>query len=205
LSAASLALWHQGAAPMDPSSNKRYAMGWITARFNGVSVVAHPGDTDVFSSEFVLAPAENWGVFVLANGSAWLSSQYVHEIASGMLSKLVGRTPRDDAVAHRVVLAIYLAVMATPLIQLFALWKSRNRAGSWLRRCWPAALHVGAAAVLIAIFPRLLFGMPFVELLWAFPDMGSAAIFSGLLAMAALTLALRGGGSVGPRASGAAP
>jgi CubicO group peptidase (beta-lactamase class C family) len=195
LSAASLALWHEGVAAMDPKASKRYAMGWITGSFNGVSVVAHPGDTDVFSSEFVLAPGENWGVFVLADGCAWLSSQYLHEMASGIVSKLVGRTPRDDAVVHRIVLAIYLAVMAAPLLQLFALWKSRNRAGSWLRRCWPAALHVIAAVVLILIFPRLLFGMPFSELLWAFPDMGYAAISSGLLALVALTFAVRNSGN----------
>jgi len=192
LSASSLALWHEGGPAMDRGSTKRYAMGWITATFNGVPVVAHPGDTGVFSSEFVLVPSENWGVFVLANGSGWLSSGYLHEMASGLVSILVGRQPRDDAAVHHIVFTIYSAVMVIPLLQLLALWRWRNRTGSLVRRLWPVALHLAAAIALIAVFPRLLFGIPFSELVATFPDMGCAALASGVLAVAALTFVFCG-------------
>lgn len=209
LSAASLALWHEGSAPMDGGamgrgSTKYYAMGWITATFNGVPVVAHPGDTDVSSSEFVLVPRENWGVIVLADGSGWLSSDYLHEIASGIVSKLVGREPRDDTRVHRIVLTIYLAVMAVPFIQLLALWKWRNRGATLFGRLWPVGLHVGAALGLIVWLPRLLFGIPFTELLVSFPDMGYAAVGSGVVALAALALALRRPHNAGAITLGAA-
>jgi CubicO group peptidase (beta-lactamase class C family) len=192
LSAASLALWHQGSAAMDREGTKHYAMGWMVGTFNGVPVVAHPGDTGVFSSEFVLVPKENWGVIVLADGSGWLSSQYVHEIASGIVSKLVGREPRDDTRVHYIVLAIYCAVLAVPFVQGFALWRWRKRkASSWLGRLWPVGMHIGAALALILIFPRALFDIPFIELLVSFPDMGYAAVCSGVLALVAFVLALR--------------
>jgi len=193
LSASSFALWHQGSAVMDRSGTRRYAMGWMTATFNGVPVVAHPGGTGVFSSEFILVPSKNWGVIMLANGGGWLPSPYLHEIASGIVSQLVGREPRDDTGIHRVVLVLYLAVMAIPLVQLLALWKWGRRRASLPGRLWPVALHMAAAIALIAIFPRALFGDPFIELLISFPDMGCAAVASGILALAALALALRAG------------
>jgi hypothetical protein len=171
----------------------------MTATFNGVPVVAHPGDTGVFSSEFVLTLGENWGVIVLADGSGWLSSQYVHEIASGVLSQLVGREPRNDPKIHRLVLAIYVAVLIIPLLQLGAMWKWRNRQGSWFARLWPVALHILAAAGLIMIFPRILFGIPFSELLASFPDMACAAAASGILALTALVRALRRSSSASAR------
>ena len=192
LSPASLALWHQGTAAMDREGSKRYAMGWMVATFNGVPVVAHPGDTGVFSSEFVLVPQANWGVVALADGSGWLSSDYLHEIASGVVSQLVGRPPRNDAGIHRVVLAVYLAVMVIPVIQLFALWKWRNRKAAWFGHLWPVALHALAAFSLIQLFPRTLFNSPFIELWVSFPDMARAAACSGILALVALIFALRG-------------
>ena len=193
LSASSFALWHQGRAAMDSSGARRYAMGWMTTTFNGVPVVAHPGGTGVFSTEFVLVPSKNWGVIVLADGGGWLPSPYVHEIASGIVSRLVGREPRDGTGLHRVVLALLLAVMAVPLIQLLALWKWGNRRASVPGRLWPVGLHVAAAIVLIGILPRVLFGSPFTELLITFPDLGWAAFASGVLALIALVLALRAG------------
>jgi CubicO group peptidase (beta-lactamase class C family) len=193
LSASSFALWHQGRAVMDRSGTRRYAMGWMTATFNGVPVVAHPGGTGVFSTEFVLVPSKNWGVIVLADGGGWLSSPYVHEIASGIVSQLVGREPRDNTGLHRALLALLLAVMAIPLIQLLALWKWGNRRASLLGRLWPVGLHVAAATALIAIFPRVLFASPFTELLISFPDLGWAGFASGVLALVALVLVLRAG------------
>jgi CubicO group peptidase (beta-lactamase class C family) len=193
LSAASFALWHEGRAAMDPGGTHRYAMGWMTAVFNGVPVIAHPGDMGVFSSEFVLMPGQNWGVVVLADGSGWLSSQYLHEMASGIVSQLVGRQPRDDTGIHRIVLAMLLAITAIPCIQLFALWKWGRRKASLPSRLWPVGLHMAAAIVLIAIFPRVWFPLPFSELLISFPDLGCAAFASGVFALIALALALRAG------------
>jgi len=193
LSASSFVLWHQGRAAMDQSGTRRYAMGWMTATFNGVPVLAHPGGTGVFSTEFVLVPEKNWGVIVLANGGGWLPSPYVHEIASGIVSQLVGREPRDNTGLHRTLLALLLAVMAAPLIQLLALWKWGNRKASLPGRLWPVGLHAAAAIVLIAILPRVLFGSPFTELLVTFPDLGWSGFASGVLALIALTLALRAG------------
>jgi hypothetical protein len=82
---------------------------------------------------------------------------------------------------------------AIPFIQLLALWKWGNRKAPLLSRLWSVGLHMTAAIALIAIFPRLLFGSPFVELLISSPDMGCAAFASGVLALIALVLALRAG------------
>jgi hypothetical protein len=52
---------------------------------------------------------------------------------------------------------------------------------------------MAAAIVLIAIFPRVWFPLPFSELLISFPDLGCAAFASGVFALIALALALRAG------------
>jgi hypothetical protein len=171
---------------MDDHGKSHYAMGWAADTFAGVPVVYHSGDTGVFSSELTLEPRGRYGVIVLANGSGWLSSNYLQEISSGAVNILNHRTPRDDGVFHGIVLAIYLAVLALPLGQALALWLMRNRRPGVVGRAWPVVLHLAVAMGLLFALPRGLFGIPFAELWTSFPDMAMAAILSGLLALAAL-------------------
>ena len=191
LSDAGIALWHKGVAAMDSEGKSHYAMGWVTDTFNGVPVVWHNGDTGVFRSQFTLEPKGRWGVVLLANGSGWLPQQYQQEISSGIVNMQVGRTPRDDTSIHRLVLGIYCAVLAVPLLQLLALWLMRKRKPGWFGRLWPLALHGLAAAGMLLELPRMLFGIPLTELLTSFPDMATAAILSGVLAVVAVAQALR--------------
>jgi CubicO group peptidase (beta-lactamase class C family) len=189
ISQASIAVWHKGVAPVDPRS--RYAMGWVEGTFNGLPVVWHNGDTGVFSSEFTLDPRARNGVVVLSNGSGWLASDYLQEISSGIINILAGRTPRDDTGIHRLVLAIYLAILAVPAAQILALWLMRRRRHAGLfGRIWPVALHVLAATGLLFALPRGLFGIPFTELLTSFPDLAGAAILSGIAALIAIVEAV---------------
>jgi CubicO group peptidase (beta-lactamase class C family) len=190
ISDAGIALWHKGVAPMDPAGKGHYAMGWATDTFNGVPVIWHSGDTGVFSSEFTLEPKGRWGVVVLSDGSGWLSSDYLQEISSGTVNKLDGRTPRDDTAIHRIILAVYVAVIAIPLLQLLALWAMRNRKRGWFRQTWPVLLHGIVAALMLTALPRMLFGIPLSELVTSFPDMGAAAIASGVLALTAAAIAV---------------
>lgn len=190
LSNAGIALWHQGAAPMDPDGKAHYAMGWVTDTFNTLPVVFHNGDTGVFSSEFALDLNHRRAVVVLANGSGWLCGEYLHEIASGILNQRAGHAPRDDAGIHRLILGIYLAVMLLPLVQIFLLWLKRKRDGSLVRRLWPLPIHALAAFGLLYALPREVFGIPFAELWTSFPDMAGAAILSGVLAVAASVQAI---------------
>jgi hypothetical protein len=174
-------------------------MGWVTDTFNGVPVVWHNGDTGVFSSEFTLEPKGQWAVVVLANGSGWLPQEYLQEISSGIVNLQAGRTPRDDSRIHRLVLVIYCAVLAVPLLQLLALWLMRTRKAGWFGRIWPVGLHALAAGGMLVELPRMVFGIPFTEMLTSFPDMAAAAILSGMLAIVALVQTLRAGVSETPR------
>ena len=142
LSDKDIALWHQGVAFTDPQGKGHYAMGWATDTFNGVPVIWHSGDTGVFSSEFTLEPKGHWGVVVLADGSGWLSQDYLQEISSGIVNIIAGCAPRDDTNIHQVVRAIYVAVLALPFIQILALWLMRNRKTGWAGQAWPATLHI---------------------------------------------------------------
>lgn len=191
LSDAGIALWHKGAASMDSENKAHYAMGWVTDTFNGVPVVWHNGDTGVFSSEFTLEPKGRWGVVVLSNGSGWLPQEYLQEISSGIVNIESGRAPRDDTRIHRLVLALWCAVLGVPLLQLLALWLMRRRKTGWLGRLWPVVLHTLAAAGMLIALPRLLLGIPFMEMLTSFPDMAGAAILSGVFAAASLVQAMR--------------
>jgi CubicO group peptidase (beta-lactamase class C family) len=191
ISDAGIALWHKGTVTIDAGGKSHYAMGWATDTFNGVPVIWHSADTGVFSSEFTLEPKGRWGVVVLANGSGWLAQDYLQELSSGIVNMEVGRTPRDDTAIHRVVLAIYFAVLAMPLLQLLALWLMRKRKAGWFGRTWPVILHAIVAAGLLVALPRMVFGIPCAELLTSFSDMGLAAILSGVLAVVALAKALR--------------
>ena len=191
ISDASIAAWHRGAIAIDPEGKSHYAMGWVTDTFNGVPVIWHSGDTGVFSSEFTLEPRGRWGVVVLANGSGWLPQDYLQEISSGIVNMEAGRTPRDDTRIHRIVLTIYCVVLAVPLVQLLALWLTRKRKAGWFGRSWPVALHALVAGVLLLALPRMLFGIPFTELLTSFPDMAGAAILSGVAAIAVVVQAMR--------------
>ena len=204
LSDAGIALWHKGTAAMDPDNKAHYAMGWVTDTFNGLPVVWHNGDTGVFSSEFAMDMNHRRAVIVLADGSGWLASEYLHEITSGILNRAAGHAPRDDSGIHRLILAIYLAVMAVPLIQLALLWLMRKRRPGLFGRIWPVTLHLAFAAGLIVALPRLIFGIPFAELFTSFPDMAAAAILSGVLAVVALVHAIRSAASPRSTASAAA-
>ena len=192
ISDADIALWHAGTAPMDPDGKAHYAMGWVTDTFNGLPVVFHNGDTGVFSSEFVLDIKNRRAVVVLSNGSGWLSSEYLHQIASGIVNQAAGHAPRDDTGIHRMILGIYLAVLAVPLAQLLALWLMRRRKKGWLGQTWPVVVHAALAAALIVALPRQIFGIPFAELFTSFPDMAWAAILSAVFAVVALVQAVRG-------------
>ncbi len=191
LSDAGIALWHKGAVAMDPEGKAHYAMGWVTDSFNGLPVVFHNGDTGVFSSEFAMDMNHRRAVIVLANGSYWLAGEYLHELTSGILNREAGHAPRDDSGIHRLILIIWLAILAVPLIQLVALRLMRRRKASLLGRLWPLALHAAAAAGLLVALPRLFFGIPFAELFTSFPDLAAAAILSGIAAAFAIVQAIR--------------
>ena len=198
-----IALWHKGAAAMDPDGKAHYAMGWVTDTFNGLPVVFHNGDTGVFSSEFAMDMNNRRAVIVLADGSGWLSGEYLHELTSGILNQAAGHAPRDDSGIHRLILGIYLAVLAVPLIQFALLWLMRRRRPSLFGRIWPVTLHAAFSAGLIVALPRLVFGIPFAELFTSFPDMAAAAILSGVCAVIALVQAMRSAAS--PRSTASAP
>lgn len=191
ISDAGIALWHKGTVAMDPDGKAHYAMGWVTDNFNGLPVVFHNGDTGVFSSEFVLDIRNRRAVVALSDGSGWLSGEYLHEIASGIVNQLVGKAPRNDAGIHRLILAIYLAVLAAPLLQFAVLWLMRGRKVGWFGRLWPLALNGVFATALIFFLPRGIFGIPFTELFTSFPDMAWAAILSGAAAVLAVLQAFR--------------
>jgi hypothetical protein len=185
--------WHRGVAAMDPDGKCRYAMGWAADTFNGLPVVYHSGDTGVFASEFTLDLVHRRGVVLLANGSHWLTSPYVHEISSGIVNTLAGAAPRDDTFIHNMAFAILAIVLAIPLVQVFTLvlgylWRRpRSVAG----RAAMIVLHGAAALGLLYFLPRGLYGIPLTELVISVPDMGLAARVSGAAALFAVLAALR--------------
>jgi CubicO group peptidase (beta-lactamase class C family) len=193
ISPQSIEAWHTGVAAMDPAGKGHYAMGWAVDTFNGLPVVYHTGDTGVFASEFTLDLANRRAVVLLTNGSNWLTSPYVQEISSGIINMLAGRAPRDDAGIHTmtwVILAVVLALPVLMLLVLVMLWRAHRPRGI-AGRVITAAVYAGAAAALLYFLPREFMGIPLTELVVSLPDMGAAALASGVAALGALLLAVR--------------
>jgi CubicO group peptidase (beta-lactamase class C family) len=193
ISPAALAQWHRGVAAMDPAGKGRYAMGWAADTFNGLPVAYHTGDTGTFASEFTLDLANRRAVVLLTNGSNWLTAPYVQEISSGIVNMLAGRTPRDDTNIHTMAGLVLAVVMAIPVL-LFAvlvlMWRARRPRGV-IGRAAVLALYGGAAVALMHMLPREVMGIPLTELVVSLPDMGLAALATGLAALGALIVALR--------------
>ena len=194
ISAQSINEWHRGVAAMDPAGKGHYAMGWAVDTFNGLPVVYHSGDTGVFASEFTLDLNNRRAVVLLTNGSNWLTSPYVQEISSGIVNILASRAPRDDTNIHTVTWAILAAVLALPVLQIIALVISfrTGRPRSILGRVVMVLVHAGVATALLYALPREIFGIPLSELVISVPDMGMAALASGVAALLALLVAMRG-------------
>lgn len=193
ISPQSLEAWHTGVAAMDPAGKGHYAMGWAVDTFNGLPVVYHTGDTGVFSSEFTLDLQNRRAVVLLTNGSNWLTSPYTQEISSGVINMLAGRAPRNDATIHTMAWLILAAVFAVPvllLLVLVLLWRT-GRPRSITGRVITVLIYGAAAVGLMYVLPREVIGVPLTELVVSLPDMGVAALLTGVVALAALFLALR--------------
>ena len=199
LSDAGIALWHKGVAAMDSENKAHYAMGWVTDTFNGVPVVWHNGDTGVFSSEFTLEPKGQWAVVALANGSGWLPQEYLQEISSGIVN--LQRAARRATIPASISSCSSSIAPCWPCrcCSSWRLWLMRTRKAGWFGRIWPVGLHALAAGGMLVELPRMVFGIPFTEMLTSFPDMAAAAILSGMLAIVALVQTLRAGVSETPR------
>jgi hypothetical protein len=65
----------------------------------------------------------------------------------------------------------------------------RNRKTGWVGRAWPVTLHLIVAVVMIVALPRMLFGIPFTELLTSFPDMAAASLLSAVAALVSVVQA----------------
>ena len=195
ISPKSIEAWHTGVAAMDPAGKGHYAMGWAVDTFNGLPVVYHTGDTGVFASEFTLDLVNRRAVVLLTNGSNWLTSPYVQEISSGIVNMLAGRAPRNDAGIHSLtwtILAVVLAVPVLMLVVLVMLWRA-GRPRSVAGRVIIVLIYASAATALLYVLPREIMGIPLTELVVSLPDMGIAALASGVAALGALFLALRPG------------
>jgi hypothetical protein len=117
----------------------------------------------------------------------------VQEISSGVINMLAGRAPRDDAGIHTmtsVILAVVLALPVLMLLVLVMLWRA-HRPRSIAGRVVTVVVYAGAAAALLYFLPREFMGIPLTELVVSLPDMGVAALTSGVAALGALILAMR--------------
>jgi len=175
-----------------------YAMGWVTRTYNDIPVIRHDGDTDNSHAEIILIPDGQWGVVLLANGSHFALTARFEQLASGVISLLVGRQPRDYNRPNGVLLGIYLALVTIPAAQVvWATWAvarqgRKGRSASRPRDGWrvlvlggglPLAANLAiTSALLLALLS--LFGGPLEEAARMNPDVGLALVASCLASLA---------------------
>src|SRR5258708_32628147 len=74
LSPAGIAELHRPSAAIG-STDACYGMGWVTESINGVTMLAHPGDTANFHADMIMLPESQWGIIVLTNANNALVGQ----------------------------------------------------------------------------------------------------------------------------------
>ncbi len=78
---------------------KGYGLGWITADFNGYSVLWHNGSIDGFYAMVMFIPSAQAGVVVLSNAGLGTGSLFTLAASLGLLEQMVGMPINRDVVS----------------------------------------------------------------------------------------------------------
>ena len=195
LSPAGIAELHRPAVPRPDGA---YAMGWGVKTVDGVTVVAHSGQTYNYMGKMMLMPESQWGVVVLQNSQYMVKivtgdhSQDV--IADGVAAMLLGRQPPARTTSFLPLLA-YGVLFLTLLVQLTFIIRSIMQFRRWQRLperqphgrrrlLWHAALPLIGNLIWALL---VLLGLPATNnltmLSYQIPDFTYVLLVSGVIAL----------------------
>jgi CubicO group peptidase (beta-lactamase class C family) len=175
-----------------------YGMGWYIAPTNGVPTVRHVGETANFHANLVLVPEGRWGIVLLMNSdSAFLGRSRIEEMATGVTSLLVGRTPPVPTPLYEELFFYFVSLGVAALqivgitrsVRLLRRWRAQpeRRPHGLLRVVWhvipPLVLNLIPAFLFLVVVPQL-FGLSLPGIIYRAPDLGYAMLVSSVVALA---------------------
>ncbi|MFO7322002.1 MAG: serine hydrolase domain-containing protein [Chloroflexota bacterium] len=141
--------------------DSNYAMGWLTAEYEGIPTIEHNGILSVFYAEVVLIPETEHGIALLYNVNS-LPSQAIAfpQIKEGLIDLLVNRQPSSGGITVPVYAVIMAAItllgLALALRSMVRLprWKGRH-AHTPVWRLIPGIVWAFMPIIILAAFPQL--------------------------------------------------
>ncbi|MDX1520363.1 MAG: serine hydrolase domain-containing protein [Anaerolineae bacterium] len=173
-----------------------YGLGWKVGTINGVPSIYHEGSGGNFHATMILLPEERWGVVLLMNAENGLKPEQLKDIASGVVSLLVGRQP-STTTSDTMQLTFFRYTLGLMVVQLLGIlrtvwllhhWRAEptRRPSGWLRVGWhivpPLILNILWGVMALGLVPRLL-GGTLTNLITFVPDFGYTLILSGVVAL----------------------
>jgi CubicO group peptidase (beta-lactamase class C family) len=177
-----------------------YGMGWYVMEMNGISVIAHDGDTPTFHADMILIPAGNWGIALLVNTNTVLMGDDIRNLFLGVDSLLDGKQPTPAPVSYPAIflfifMLAFLGFEIYNLVRLAVTWKRPPKITGqthtfrfWFRPCvLPLMIGLMAACWMLlampvmfqATWPVMLLHQP--DLSWIIFLGGFLALFNGIL------------------------
>lgn len=190
LSPAGITEVHQ---PAIPRPDGFYAMGWGVTTVDGVTFLAHSGQTYNYMAKMILIPDNKWGIVVLQNSQytvKLIAGDYSQDtIADGVANLLINRQPIPSTsslgtfIAYSILLMI-LGVQIMGIIRsskMFRDWDKRDqRPQGKSKLITPLLLNMSWAML-------ILIGLPLTnnvtKLAYQIPDFTYLLLVSGLLAL----------------------
>ncbi len=192
-----------------------YGMGWYVMELNGLSVIAHDGDTPSYHADLIIMPAgkssdQAWGIAVLMNTNTVLMGDRIRNLAAGVASLVAGQAPPAPVTDYGA-LSLYVGMSGLLLFEAYNLvrvaltWHRLPAAsspdrGPWLwfkRLVLPllvgAAVACGAFVIMPAIFqaPPVVMLLNQPDLSWVIFLAGALALLNGVIRFGSNALALR--------------
>jgi CubicO group peptidase (beta-lactamase class C family) len=192
LSSEGMAEMHRPAVPTG-STDEFYGMGWFIGPTNDVPTIWHGSDLPNFSGSLLIVPEERLGIVVMMNTNGIFMSQAYRQIATGVMSVLMGRQPQPYQSPEELTKMVGSVVVPAAVSVLWIAWMvyrfiRRRRKGGTPKRSalwvlWvivlPLAVDIGLLWVLLFGIP-LLWGLPMSGLVLMFPDMATLIIGSAI-------------------------
>ncbi len=173
-----------------------YGLGWYAGTRDGVPVVAHPGDLPTYHADIQLLPEDQVGIVLLMNANNRLTSERMRAMVDGVTSLLLGRQPAPVETGTSVLMLVFQIVVGLALVQLGVMGWSLRTIRRWAREpmrrpqgvvavLWhvlvPLGFHLLLALLFLVGLPLLL-NLPLALLVESTPDLGTAALVSGVIA-----------------------
>jgi hypothetical protein len=181
---------HRPAVPTE-SPDEFYGMGWFIGPTNDVPTIYHSGDNANFAASLLIVPEERLGIVVMMNTNGTFLVQAHRQIATGIMSALMGQQPQPYKSPEELAKVVGSVVVPATVSVLWIAWMvyrfiRRRRKGGTPKRSalwilWvivlPLVVDIGLLWVLLFGIP-MLWGLPMDALVLMFPDMATLIIGS---------------------------